>query len=114
VQLLTGTAQALPKPLRLHPAAKPAFFVPREPWSPLSLLKSPMVLMMLFSAAMAFGMPKLLANVDPEILEEMKHSNPQQLLSNMQTELGSGSSSQQQQQAAVQGSQPSRKERHRK
>ncbi len=33
-----------------------------------------MVLMMIFMIFMAFGMPKLMENIDPEVLEEMKKS----------------------------------------
>src|SRR5690349_4377253 len=40
--------------------------------SPLSFLKSPMILMALFSMALIFGMPKLMENMDPEMKQEFE------------------------------------------
>ena len=40
--------------------------------SPLSFLKSPMILMALFSGLLMFGMPKLMENMDPEMKAEME------------------------------------------
>lgn len=40
---------------------------------------NPMILMSLFSMGMFFVMPKMMANMDPEALEEMKNRKPMEM-----------------------------------
>lgn len=46
------------------------FYEDRPAFNPISLLKSPMVLLGIVGLAFTFGMPKLLENMDPEMREE--------------------------------------------
>ncbi|AFR98973.1 hypothetical protein C343_06961 [Cryptococcus neoformans C23] len=71
-QPLPVSSVSLPYLLVLEPVAKENYFIPKSGLNMLGLLKSPMVLMMLFSGIMMWGMPKLLANMDdPELSKEM-------------------------------------------
>lgn len=46
------------------------FYEQRPAFSPLSLLKNPMILLAIVALAFTFGMPKLMENMDPEMREE--------------------------------------------
>ncbi|KAK3835181.1 MAG: hypothetical protein JOS17DRAFT_736464 [Linnemannia elongata] len=59
-------------PLTLVPRAPTTFFVPREGFKLSSLFANPMMLMMGASVLMLFVMPKLMANMDAESMEEMQ------------------------------------------
>lgn len=59
-------------PLKVRPTNRISYLAKRVPWSPMSLFKNPMMLMMIFMGVMAFGLPKMMENLDPEILEEIK------------------------------------------
>jgi len=48
------------------------FYEVRQGFSPLSLLKNPMILIAVFALAVTFGMPKLMENMDPEMREEFE------------------------------------------
>ncbi|KAG0014094.1 hypothetical protein BGZ80_010655 [Entomortierella chlamydospora] len=63
---------ALQLPLVLTPRAPVSYFVPREGFKISHLFANPMMLMMGFSLLMLFVMPKLMANMDPEAMEEMQ------------------------------------------
>ncbi|KAI1306745.1 hypothetical protein EDD11_004671 [Mortierella claussenii] len=63
---------ALPFPLTLSPRAPASYFIPREGFKLSHLFANPMMLMMGFSVLMLFLMPKLMANMDPEAMEEMQ------------------------------------------
>lgn len=55
------------------------FYTPRPTFSLLSLLKSPMILLGIVGVAVAFGMPWVLENMDPEMkkeYEEMQKTGP--------------------------------------
>ena len=55
------------------------FYDERQGFSPMSLLKNPMMLMGVVALAFTFGMPKLLENMDPEMkaeYEEMQKNSP--------------------------------------
>ncbi|KAH6670037.1 hypothetical protein B0J14DRAFT_597745 [Halenospora varia] len=55
------------------------YFLERAGFSPLSLLKNPMILIAGFSMAIVFGMPYLMDNMDPEMraeFEERQKSGP--------------------------------------
>ncbi|KAF9585968.1 hypothetical protein BGW38_010736 [Lunasporangiospora selenospora] len=62
----------LPSPLVLSPRGQSSYFVPREGFKLSHLLANPMMLMMGFSVLMLFIMPKLMANMDPEAMQEMQ------------------------------------------
>ncbi|KAF9298950.1 hypothetical protein BKA57DRAFT_461350 [Linnemannia elongata] len=59
-------------PLTLVPRAPTTFFIPREGFKISSLFANPMMLMMGASVLMLFVMPKLMANMDAEQMEEMQ------------------------------------------
>lgn len=52
------------------------------------MLKSPMVLMMVFTGGMVLAMPYLMKNMDPESLEEFKEQ--QAKMAKMQSAITSG------------------------
>jgi len=79
---------AIKYPLILAPYATYDYFEPKTGFSIFGLLKNPMVLMMIVSAGMMLGMPKLMEGLDPEEKEQMRkqmkaQSNPTEMLSQM-------------------------------
>ncbi|KAF2128782.1 hypothetical protein P153DRAFT_367125 [Dothidotthia symphoricarpi CBS 119687] len=58
--------------VEVKPVGQKWFYQERTGFSPLSFLKSPMILMAIFSMAMIFGMPMLMENMDPEMKEEFE------------------------------------------
>nr|CAB3468530.1 unnamed protein product [Digitaria exilis] len=70
---LTETRRALNE-LVLEPLKEEQYYEVREPFSVMSLLKSPMGLMVGFMVLMVFVMPKMMENIDPE---EMKQAQEQ-------------------------------------
>lgn len=62
----SGGGKVLAVPLQLHPATRHKYFEEREKFDPTVYLKNPMVLMGLMAALMAFVMPKMVENMDPE------------------------------------------------
>eukprot|EP00668_Euglena_longa_P001952 GGOE01002277.1.p1 GENE.GGOE01002277.1~~GGOE01002277.1.p1 ORF type:complete len:268 (+),score=46.66 GGOE01002277.1:732-1535(+) len=62
-----GKVETIKYPLLLEPKAKAQYFVPREEYSMMGMLKNPMVIMMLVFGGMAFLMPRL---ADPEQMKE--------------------------------------------
>lgn len=80
--------QAIPHPLLLTAHAKYEYFEPRMGFSLMSLLKNPMMLMMVFSAVLMFLMPKMMENLDPEEKERMQRqmemqSDPSKMLTQL-------------------------------
>ncbi|KAG0260438.1 hypothetical protein BG011_001909 [Mortierella polycephala] len=63
---------AMPLPLTLTPRAASSYFIPREGFKLSYLFANPMMLMMGFSVLMLFLMPKMMANMDPEAMQEMQ------------------------------------------
>ncbi|KAG0046077.1 hypothetical protein BGZ83_008726 [Gryganskiella cystojenkinii] len=63
---------ALQFPITFVPRAPSSYFVPREGFQIKHLFANPMMLMMGFSVIMLFLMPKLMANMDPEAMQEMQ------------------------------------------
>ncbi len=60
-------------PLVVTAVAQIEYFQTRPPFSIVgALMGNPMLLIMLFSAVMVVGMPKLMAGMSPEELEELK------------------------------------------
>ncbi|WVQ79159.1 hypothetical protein IAT38_001255 [Cryptococcus sp. DSM 104549] len=72
-QPLPVSSPSLPNPLVVQPLAKEDYFIPKGGMNVMGLLKNPMVLMMVFSGVMLYGLPKIMANmdVDPEMAKEM-------------------------------------------
>ncbi|KAK8861378.1 hypothetical protein IAR55_002197 [Kwoniella newhampshirensis] len=71
---LPPSTSSLPHPIEISPLGKEDYFMPKGGMNVLGMLKSPMVLMMLFSAVMMWGMPKMMASMadlDPETAKEM-------------------------------------------
>eukprot|EP01134_Creolimax_fragrantissima_P005871 CFRG5871T1 len=85
---ISDSTPSIPYPLKLHPMGKQLFFAPRKGWSPIDLLKNPMVLMMLAMGAMGVFLPKMIENMDPEMQEEMKTITPRSAMAEL---LGAGS-----------------------
>ena len=80
--------QPIGHPLVLTATATYEYFEKRPGFSIFSLLKNPMLLMMVFSVGMMFLMPKMMENLDPEEQEQMRkqmemQKDPTKLLSNM-------------------------------
>mmetsp|Transcript_115165 Transcript_115165/g.332684 ORF Transcript_115165/g.332684 Transcript_115165/m.332684 type:complete len:214 (-) Transcript_115165:7-648(-) len=79
---------AIKYPLELIAHATYDYYEPKRGFSIFGLLKNPMVLMMLVSAGLMVGMPKLMEGLDPEEKEQMRkqmaaQSNPTEMLSQM-------------------------------
>ncbi|KAL5223654.1 hypothetical protein ABZP36_010293 [Zizania latifolia] len=74
---LTETRRVLNE-LVLEPLREEQYYEIREPFSIMSLLKSPMGLMLGFMVIMVFVMPKMMENIDPEEIkqaqEQMRNS----------------------------------------
>ncbi|KAF2878185.1 hypothetical protein BDV95DRAFT_478493 [Massariosphaeria phaeospora] len=65
--------------IEVKPLAPKYYYNERSGFAPLSFLKSPMILMALFSMVLIFGMPYLMENMDPETkaeFEEMQKKSP--------------------------------------
>ena len=58
-------------PLLLTPLGHNAYFQKREAFSPLSLLKQPMALMMLLMLVMVVAVPRMMGGMSPEEQREM-------------------------------------------
>ncbi|RZC61964.1 hypothetical protein C5167_023713 [Papaver somniferum] len=70
---LTETRRGLTE-LVLEPLKEEHYYEIREPFNVMSLLKSPMGLMMGFMVVVVFLMPKLMENMDPEELRRAQES----------------------------------------
>ncbi|KAK0508087.1 hypothetical protein JMJ35_009171 [Cladonia borealis] len=57
------------------------YYEARSGFSPLSLLKNPMILMAIVGLAFVFGMPYLLENMDPEMKAEFEEQQKKSILS---------------------------------
>ncbi|KAF9068040.1 hypothetical protein BDP27DRAFT_1422278 [Rhodocollybia butyracea] len=75
-------------PLKLSARQKFDYFVPRESFNIMGMLKSPMILMMIFAGGMVLGMPYLMKNMGPESLEELRKE--QAKMSHAQSALQNG------------------------
>mmetsp|Transcript_9654 Transcript_9654/g.16965 ORF Transcript_9654/g.16965 Transcript_9654/m.16965 type:complete len:220 (-) Transcript_9654:939-1598(-) len=91
-----GAAKKVVKyPLVLSPKGTYQYFEVKKGFSILSLLKNPMVLMMLFSVGMMVWMPKMMEGLEPEEKARMKkqmeaQKDPTQMLSQMWGEITGG------------------------
>ena len=64
----------LPYPLRFKAEEQAQFFEKRESWSMLSMLKNPMILLLIAPVILMLIVPKLMKSVDPEYQKEMQDS----------------------------------------
>ncbi|KAJ3121082.1 Prefoldin subunit 6 [Nowakowskiella sp. JEL0407] len=84
-QLGAGYAREGPKlshPIELTPKRPLVYFHEREKFNVMSLFSNPMILLSVFSLGAVFLLPKLTANMDPEMLEEMKQTQKSMGLGN--------------------------------
>ena len=77
-------------PLHIIADGPLTYFTPRPPMDVLSFLKSPMVIMMMITGVLALVMPKLMANMNPEELAEMKRMQKSMSLTNWAKKLQDG------------------------
>ncbi|KAK4684565.1 ER membrane protein complex subunit 7, partial [Tremellales sp. Uapishka_1] len=80
----TDQLASLPYPLKLSAFQKDDYFTQANGMNILGMLKNPMVLMMLFSGVLMWGMPKLIANMemDEETVAEVAQTRKR--VANMQ------------------------------
>ena len=67
-----ATKQAVPHPLELTAHASYEYYEPRQGFSLMSILKNPMVLMMIMGVGGMYMMPKVMDGLDPEQKELMQ------------------------------------------
>ncbi|KAL4788420.1 hypothetical protein BJX76DRAFT_109971 [Aspergillus varians] len=70
--------------------ARKGFYEARQTFSPLSLFKNPMILLALVALGFTFGMPKLMANMDPEMREEFEKQSRASPMSGAQSAMAGG------------------------
>ena len=58
-------------PIVLTPRQKAEYFVERQAFNLLGMLKNPMILMMVAMGGLVLGMPYIIKNLDPEVVKEM-------------------------------------------
>jgi len=80
--------QAIPHPLILTAHATYNYFIQKPGFSIFSLLKNPMVLMMIFGIFLMLIMPSMMENLDPEQKEQMQRqmemqSDPSKMLNQL-------------------------------
>lgn len=69
---VASTKAKLPYPLSLRPDKPAVYFQQHAPYDWSSMFKNPMVLMMGFTLIMVVVMPRMLNNMDPKELEQMR------------------------------------------
>ncbi|KAI0068471.1 hypothetical protein BV25DRAFT_1987245 [Artomyces pyxidatus] len=82
------SAVKLAYPIKLVPRQRNKYFVPVESFNMIGMFQNPMMLMMLFGGAMMLGMPYLMKQMDPEMLQEFKEN--QAKMTNFQNSIQSG------------------------
>jgi len=70
-------------PLSLTPIHKPDYFQRRAPMNIMGMLKNPMVIMILITLVIVVVMPRMLANMDPADIEEMKRMQNNMSVNNL-------------------------------
>ncbi|KAF8649903.1 hypothetical protein AX16_005662 [Volvariella volvacea WC 439] len=78
----------LPHPIVLSAKQRYNYFVPQEHFSVASMLKNPMMILMIVAGGMVLAMPYLMKNIDPEALEEFKEQ--QAKIAGVQNAMASG------------------------
>lgn len=64
-------------PLELRPLVRQNYIIPRQSFSLFGMLKSPMMLLSLGSLVLVFVLPKMAANMDPEVVKELQQRQTQ-------------------------------------
>lgn len=83
-----ASKQVTSYPLVLHPHATYEYFEKKKGFSMFSILKNPMVIMMVMSAGLMFLMPKMMEGLDPEekarMQQQMKNQqDPSKMMSQL-------------------------------
>jgi hypothetical protein len=63
--LITATSASLRYPIVLIPRHKNSYFKPRESFNVLGMLQNPMVMIMVLTGLMMFGMPYIMVTLTP-------------------------------------------------
>ena len=63
-------AEALPHPFTVRPLGELLYLDVKEPFNPLAMLRSPMILIMLVMVLFAVLLPRCMAMIDPEELKQ--------------------------------------------
>jgi len=74
------TKERMHYPLALRPSDRAKYFQVREPYNWANMLKNPMVWMMGVTLVIIVIFPKMLANMDPKEMEEMKRMSMSNLM----------------------------------
>jgi len=77
------TKERLPYPLTIKSEAQKEFFMKREPMNFSGIFKNPMVIMMGVTLIIVVVFPKMMKDMDPKELEEMKKMQKKMNLSNL-------------------------------
>ncbi|CAO3681982.1 unnamed protein product [Umbelopsis vinacea] len=64
------TGYEVPYPFVIKAKADAEYFLKREGFNVMNMFKNPMMIMMGLSAVMLFALPKMMANINPEDMEE--------------------------------------------
>jgi len=59
-------------PIKFQAAHRRSYEIPKQSFDIIGMFSNPMMLMMLFTGIMMFAMPKLMENMDPELVKEVK------------------------------------------
>lgn len=92
--------QVMKHPLNLKAHASFQYFEEKKGFAIGSILKNPMMLMMLVSVGMMFLMPKMMENLEPEERERMQkqmqdQQDPTKMLSNLWNDMSGGNAAEQ-------------------
>ncbi|KLO07575.1 hypothetical protein SCHPADRAFT_641811 [Schizopora paradoxa] len=79
---------ALPYPITLTPRIKNVYFLDREAFNLLAMLRNPMILMMVVTGGLVMAMPYIMKNMDPELASEVRER--QAKFANIQSAMQSG------------------------
>lgn len=75
--LATDLGPRVSYPIVITPITRTQYVFPRQAFSVLGMLKSPMMLMSIGSMFLVFIMPKLVENIDPETIQAVQEHNQQ-------------------------------------
>ncbi|KAJ7597228.1 hypothetical protein C8J56DRAFT_1041439 [Mycena floridula] len=83
-----ASPSSLSYPIEISAKQRYSYFVPPESFNLIGMLRSPMVLLMIFGGGMMLAMPYMMQNMDPESLEEFK--DQQAKLARVQSAMATG------------------------
>ncbi|KAG0182362.1 hypothetical protein DFQ29_004602 [Apophysomyces sp. BC1021] len=69
-----STGSTVNYPVEWRAKAEAEYFMERQGFNVMGMFKNPMFLMLGFSAVMMFVLPKMMANIDPEAMNEITQS----------------------------------------